>query len=178
MCVVLYIQTHTAQKRLQNYMYWYRAKNCWCQQSWYLFHCPLEALLKHFWNGLLYKNKIQHAAIVWVDTARARLLLYRPDKRMLQQSWCQMMRAGMRGLTIWIEYKSLRFSAGRIGVIGCAKQQQFLSLWSHTVFLTSTEATRGNVEWGSTPMFLAVFLFSGLLEVHSQFLITVLISWA
>lgn len=43
---------------------------------------------------------------------------------MLQQSRCQMMRAGMRGLTMWIEYESHRFSAGRTRVIACAKQQQ------------------------------------------------------
>ena len=92
---------------------------------------------------------------------------------MLQQSWRLMMRAGMRGLTMWIENKSHRFSAGRIRVTACAKQQQqFPSLWRHAVFQTCIETTWSDVEWGSTCMLLAVFLSSGLLQIHSQFLIT------
>lgn len=62
---------------------------------------------------------------------------------MLQQSWCQM----MRDLIMWIEYESHRFSAGRIRVIACGKQQQQVFCFEETHCFSNLYWDNGKWRW-------------------------------
>lgn len=106
-------------------MDWHRAKYSLCQRSCYLLHCLLEALPKHFWNGLLYKNKIQQAAIVWDRYSKSKTAFIKTR----QKDTAAIMMPDDESLTMCIEYESHVFCRKNEGDFMCKTQQQFHPFW-------------------------------------------------